>query len=167
VARCLLITQCTPVLDHEPWFVPQVRPCSQTVLKSRLKWSTSWWRGAGFYHRRSVDRWILAGGIGRFSIAYSSGFIVQISVRANPDDRVVIDEVPIDGRVGPLIRFFIASFSDGRLKRGRRVLESGAQDRCRVPLFLLLSRVLKIVVMRRSSYSDHRRVPLWMMTFWT
>jgi hypothetical protein len=81
-------------------------------------------------------------------------------VRANPDDRVVVDEVPIGGRVGPSIRFFVASFSDGRLKRGRRVLESGAQDRCRTPLFLLLSRVLKIVVMRRSSYSDRRRVPL-------
>jgi hypothetical protein len=36
-------------------------------------------------------------------IAYSSGFIVWISVRANPDDRVVIDKVPIDGRVGPSI----------------------------------------------------------------
>jgi hypothetical protein len=36
-------------------------------------------------------------------IAYSSGFIVWISVRANPDDRVVVDKVPIDGRVGPSI----------------------------------------------------------------
>jgi hypothetical protein len=59
-------------------------------------------------------------------IAYSSGFIVQISVRANPYDLVVVVEVPIDGRVGPSIRFFVASFSDGRLKRGHRVLESGA-----------------------------------------
>jgi hypothetical protein len=82
-------------------------------------------------------------------------------VRTNPDDRVVIDEVLIGGRVGLSIRFFIASFSDGRLKRGRRVLESGAQDHRRhTPLFLLLSRVLKIVFVRRSSYSDHRRVPL-------
>jgi hypothetical protein len=47
-------------------------------------------------------------------------------VRANPDDRVVIDEVPIGGRIGPSIKFFVASFSDGRLKRGHRVLESGA-----------------------------------------
>jgi hypothetical protein len=39
-------------------------------------------------------------------------------VRANPDDRVVVDEVPIGGRVGLSIRFFVASFSDGRLKRG-------------------------------------------------
>jgi hypothetical protein len=80
-------------------------------------------------------------------------------VRANPDDRVVVDEVPIGGRIGPSIRFFVASFSDGHLKRGRRVLESGAQDRRHAPLFLLLSRVLKIVVVRRS-YSDRRRVPL-------
>jgi hypothetical protein len=70
-------------------------------------------------------------------------------VRANPDDRVVADEVPIGGRVGPSIRFFVASFSDDRLKRGRRVLESGAQDHHRAPLFLLLSQVLKIVVVRR------------------
>jgi hypothetical protein len=81
-------------------------------------------------------------------------------VRANPDDRVVVDEVPIGGHVRPSIRFFIASFSDGRLKCGRRVLESGAQDRRHAPLFLLLSRVLKIVVVHRSSYSDRRCVPL-------
>jgi hypothetical protein len=47
------------------------------------------------------------------------------------------------------------------------VHESGAQDCCHAPLFLLFSRVLKIVIMRRSSYSDHRHVPLWMTTFWT
>jgi hypothetical protein len=47
-------------------------------------------------------------------------------VRANLDDWVVVDEVPIGGRVGPSIRFFVTRFSDGRLKRGRRVLESGA-----------------------------------------
>jgi hypothetical protein len=70
-------------------------------------------------------------------------------VRANPDDRLVVDEVLIGGRVGPSIRFFVASFSDGHLKRGRRVLESGAQDCHRTLLFLLLSRVLKIVVVRR------------------
>jgi hypothetical protein len=81
-------------------------------------------------------------------------------VSANPDDRVVIDEVLIGGRVGPSIRFFISSFSDGRLKRGHRVLELGAQDRHRAPLFLLLSRVLNIVIVHHSSYSDCRRVPL-------
>jgi hypothetical protein len=81
-------------------------------------------------------------------------------VRANPDDQVVVDEVPIRGHIEPLIRFFVASFSDDRLKRGRRVLESSAQDRRRAPLFLLLSRVFKIVVLCRSSYSDHHRVPL-------
>jgi hypothetical protein len=81
-------------------------------------------------------------------------------VRANPDDRVVVDKVPIGGRVGPSIRFFVASFSDDRLKRGHRVIESGAQDCHRAPLFLLLSRVLNIVIVRRSSYSDCHRVPL-------
>jgi hypothetical protein len=93
-------------------------------------------------------------------IAYSSGFIVWISVRDNPDDRVVIDEAPISGRIGPSIRFFVASFSDDRLKRGRRVLESGAQDRRHAPLFLLLSQVLKVVAVRRSYYSDRCRVLL-------
>jgi hypothetical protein len=76
------------------------------------------------------------------------------------NDRVVIDEVPIGDCVGPSIRFFVTSFSDGRLKRGRRVLESDAQDHHRTPFFLLLSWVLKIVVVCRSSYSDRRRVPL-------
>jgi hypothetical protein len=81
-------------------------------------------------------------------------------VRANPDDRVVINEVLIGGHVGLSIRFFVASFSDCRLKRGHRVLESGAQDHCSASLFLLLSRVFKIVVMCLSSYSDHRHVAL-------
>jgi hypothetical protein len=81
-------------------------------------------------------------------------------VKPNPDDRVVVNEVPIDSRVGPSIRFFVAIFSDGCLKRGRQVLESGAQYCRRAPLFLLLSRVLKIIVVHRSSYSDHRCVPL-------
>jgi hypothetical protein len=60
-------------------------------------------------------------------------------VRANLDDRVVVDEVPIGGRVGPSIKFFVASFSDGRLKCSRRVLESGAQDRHHALLFLFRS----------------------------
>jgi hypothetical protein len=81
-------------------------------------------------------------------------------VRANPDDRVVVDKVLIGGHVEPSIRFFVASFSDGRLKCDHQVLESGAQDHRRAPLFLLLSRVLKIVVVRNSSYSDRRCVPL-------
>jgi hypothetical protein len=108
VTHCLLITQRTSVLEREPEFVPHVRPCDQTVLKSRLKWSTAWWRGVRFYHRRSVNRWILAGGIDRFSIACSSGSIVRISVRANPDDKVVVDEVPVGGHVGPSIKSVIA-----------------------------------------------------------
>jgi hypothetical protein len=81
-------------------------------------------------------------------------------VRANPYDRLVVDEVSIGGRVGSSIKFFVASFSDGHLKRGRQVLESGAQGRRHAPLFLFLSWVLKIIVVCRSSYSDRRRVPL-------
>jgi hypothetical protein len=45
VVCCLSIPQCTPVLKREPRFVPQVRPCGQTVLKSGLRWSATWWRG--------------------------------------------------------------------------------------------------------------------------
>jgi hypothetical protein len=48
------------------------------------------------------------------------------------------------------------------LKRGRRVLESGAHDRRHAPLFLLLSRVLKFIVVRRSSYSDRHRALLFL-----
>jgi hypothetical protein len=70
-------------------------------------------------------------------------------VRANTDDRVVVDGVPIDGLIGLSIKIFIASFSDGHLKRGCRVFESGAQDRRRTPLILLLSQVLKVIVVRR------------------
>jgi hypothetical protein len=155
------------------------------MMKSQLKWSTTWWKWVRFYRRRFVDRWIFAGGIDHFLVAYSLGFIVRISVRANLNDRVVIDEVPIGGRVGPSIGFVVASCLTAawnvvveflRLQRNSKpiVVVSlascswvGAQDHRRAPLFLLLSRVLKIVVVHRSSYSDRRRVPLWMMTFWT
>jgi hypothetical protein len=51
---------------------------------------------------------MLAREIDRFSIAYSLGFIVRISVRANPDDRVVIDEVLIGGYFRPSIRSVVA-----------------------------------------------------------
>jgi hypothetical protein len=90
--RCLSIAQCTLILEREPRFVPQARPYSQTVLKFGLRWSTAWWRGVTFYHRRPIDHWVFAGGIDCFPIAMSdhadsSGFIVQISLRANPDDR--------------------------------------------------------------------------------
>jgi hypothetical protein len=81
-------------------------------------------------------------------------------VRANPNDWVVVDEVSISGHVGPSIRFFVASFSDDRLKRGHRVLELDAQDRRCAPFFLLLSRVLRIIVVRHFSYSDRCHVPL-------
>jgi hypothetical protein len=51
---------------------------------------------------------MLAREIDRFSIAYSLGFIVRISVRANPDDRVVIDEVLIGGYFRPSIGSVVA-----------------------------------------------------------
>jgi hypothetical protein len=38
----------------------------------------------------------------------SLGFVVRISLRANPDDRVVIDGVPISGHAGPSIEFIVA-----------------------------------------------------------
>jgi hypothetical protein len=38
----------------------------------------------------------------------SLDFIVQISLRTNPDDRVVVEGVPIDGRDGPSIGFIVA-----------------------------------------------------------
>jgi hypothetical protein len=147
------------------------------MLKSQLKWSTTWWRGARFYRRRSVDHWILAGGIDRFSIAYSSCFIVRISVRANPDDRVVVDEVTIGGHVGPSIRSVVTG--------------------CPIAAWNVVAEFLRlwgnskpIVVVRCSSYcwagcsrssscttllivepgaQDHRHAPLWMTTFrtWT
>jgi hypothetical protein len=50
---------------------------------------------------------------------------------ANPDDRVVVNEVLIGSRGRPSIRSVVA------------------QDRRRAPLFLLLSWVLKIVDVRR------------------
>jgi phage head maturation protease len=40
--------------------------------------------------------------------ADSSGFIVQISLRTNPDDRVVINGVSIGGHAGLSIGFIIA-----------------------------------------------------------
>jgi hypothetical protein len=151
-----------------------------------LKYRTTWWRGAGFYRRRFVDRWIVAGGIDRFSITYSSGFIVWISVRANPDDQVVVNEVSIGGRVGlsigsvvagcltaawnvvaeflrlrgnsmPIVVVRRASCSWAGCSRSSShttllIVEPGAQDRHHTPLFLLLSRVLKIVVVHRCEW---------------
>jgi hypothetical protein len=73
------------------------------MLKSGQRWSAI----------GGIDRWVLTEGIDRFLIvapdhADSSGFIVRISVRANPDDRVVVDGVPIGGHARPSIGFVIA-----------------------------------------------------------
>jgi hypothetical protein len=100
---CLSIAQCALILKREPRFVLYARPCGRTVLKFRLRWSAT----------GGIDRWVLAGGIDLFPIvapdhADSLGFVVRISLRANPDDRVVIDGVPIGGRARPLIGFIVA-----------------------------------------------------------
>jgi hypothetical protein len=105
VMRYLSITQF--------WFIPQARSCDRTVLKSGLRWSVTWWRGAAFYHRRPADRWALARGSNRYPIAIpnhtdSLSFVAWISLRANPDDPVVVDRVSIGGHAGPSIGFVIA-----------------------------------------------------------
>jgi hypothetical protein len=41
VVCCLSIAQCAPVLERESQFVPWVRSCDQTVLKSGLMWSAT------------------------------------------------------------------------------------------------------------------------------
>jgi hypothetical protein len=42
--------------------------------------------------------------------ADSSGFVVRISPRSNPEDRVVVDGVPIGGHAGLSIGFVIAGY---------------------------------------------------------
>jgi hypothetical protein len=102
VVRCLSITPCAPVLEQEPRFVPQAQPCGRIMLKFGLRWSAT----------EGIDRCVLARGIDHFPIttsdhADSSGFVVRISLRANLNDRVVVDGVPIDGRIGPSIGFVV------------------------------------------------------------
>jgi hypothetical protein len=40
--------------------------------------------------------------------ADSSSFVVRFSLKANPNDQVVVDEVSIGGRVGPSIGYVVA-----------------------------------------------------------
>jgi hypothetical protein len=113
VVHRLSIAQCAPVSEREPRSVPQVQPYDWTVLMFGLRWSATWLREATFCHRGVVDRWVLTERIDYFPIAMpdhadSSGFLVQISPMANPEDRVVIDGVLIGGRVGPSIGSVIA-----------------------------------------------------------
>jgi hypothetical protein len=145
VVCCLLITQHTPVLEWERWFVPQARPYGRTVLKFGLRCSATWWRGAVFYHRRLADHGVFAEGIDCCPIATSdhansSDFVAWISLRVNPDDRVVIDGVLISGRAGPLIGFVVAD--------------------CLTTAWNVVAKFLRpwwnskpMVVVRRSSYS--------------
>jgi hypothetical protein len=100
----LSIAQCAPVREWESRSISQVQPYGRTVLKSMLRWSATSLREAAFCHRGPVVCWALARGIDRFLIATldhadSLGFVVRISLRANLEDRVVIDGVPIVGRV--------------------------------------------------------------------
>jgi hypothetical protein len=97
-------------------------------------------------------------------------------VRANLNDRVVVDEVPIGGRVRPSIGSIIA----GSLTSAQNMIAE----------FLRLWGNSKPIIVMRHAYcswarcsrssscttllivepgvQDHRRrVPLWMMTFWT
>jgi hypothetical protein len=175
VAHCLLITQHTPVLEREPRFVPQVRPCGRTLLKFRLKWSTAWWRGAGFYRRRSVDYWILAGRIDRFSIAYFSAFIVRILVRVNPDDRVIVDEVSIGGRVRPSIGSVVASWLTAtwnvvteflRLRGNSKPIIVVCRASCSWAGCSRSSSYITLLIVEPGA-QDRRRAPLWMTTFRT
>jgi hypothetical protein len=108
VVRCLSIAQCTLILEWEPQSVPLVWPYGRIVLKSGLRWSATWWRGAAFLCRKPVERWVLARGIDRFPIATldpvdSSGFAVRISPRNNLGDRVMIV-----GRARKSIRSIVA-----------------------------------------------------------
>jgi hypothetical protein len=145
VVHCLSIAQRAPILEWEPRFIPLVRPCGRTVLKSKMRWSVTWWREATFYRCRPVDRWVLTGGIEPFLIATlnhanSLGFIVRISPRANPKDWVVIDGVPIGSRNGLSIRFIIA----GYLMTAWNVVTKFLRPRWNLKL---------IVIMHRSSCS--------------
>jgi hypothetical protein len=113
VVRCLSVAQHVQIWEWEPQSVPQVHPYGRTLLKSELKWSATWWRLAIFCHCGPVDRWVLSGGIACFSIAMPDhadflSFVVRISLRANLNDRVVIDGVLIGGRIGPSIRYVVA-----------------------------------------------------------
>jgi hypothetical protein len=115
------------------------------MLKSRLKWSATWLRGVTFCHRGPVDCWILARGIDCFLIATpdhvdSSCFIVWISLRANLDDRIVIDGVSIVGHPRLSIGFVVAS----RLTAAWKVVAEFLRPR---------GNSKSIVVVRRSSSS--------------
>jgi hypothetical protein len=143
-------------------------PCRLDLNKFLLRWWHVAYRSLNAHRfwsvRSDLSRgftptvglcWSLDRGIDCFSIAYSLDFIVHISVRANLDDRVVVDEVSIGGHVGPSIRFFVASFFwwpletwspsswIGCARSSPRttllIVESGAQDRRRAPLFLFRS----------------------------
>jgi hypothetical protein len=86
--------------------------------------------------------------------ADSSGFFVRISPRANPENRVVIDRVPISSHAELSIGFVVAG--------GHRVLEASMElevDHRHAPLFLFLSRVLKIVIFAHREWQRSEHEP--------
>jgi hypothetical protein len=87
--------------------------------------------------------------------ADSPGFIVRISLRANPDDQVVIKKSRGRWPRWTVDQIYHSWLPDDRLKRGRQVFEAsmelGVDGRC-APLFLLLSRALKIIVFFRREW---------------
>jgi hypothetical protein len=137
VVVCFLwIAYRTPILDRESRFVPLVQPLAEPGMPRTSLWGQMLHRlnddvrpncaeirvevachstkRNHIERHQSADCRVLAGGVGRFTFVVpdhvdSSDFLVRISPRANPKDRVVIDGVLIDGRVGLSIRSVVAS----------------------------------------------------------
>jgi hypothetical protein len=158
-----------------PISVPQVWPCDRIVLKSGLKWSATWWRGVTFCRRGPVDRWVVAGGIDRFSIAMpnhanSSGFIVRISLRANSEGRVVVDGLTIDGHAGLSIGFVVTGcltvawnvVTEFLRRRGnsKSIVVVGRSSCCWVGCSRSSSCVALLVL--EPGAQDHRLLPPWL-----
>jgi hypothetical protein len=178
VVWCLLIAQRASVLEREPWFVLQVRPYGRTMLKSGLRWSTTWWRRAIFYRHRPIDRWVLIGEIDHFPIATpdhadSSDFIVRSLPKANSKDQVVIDAVLIGSRAGLSIRFVVAGclmitwnvVTEFLRPRSRSsscatllVLKPGGQDRRLIPPWIA---AFKIGIACPSETAHRRSTASW------
>jgi hypothetical protein len=150
------------------------------MLKSRLRWSAIWLREAAFCHRGLIVRWALAGGIDRFLIATldhadSLGFVVRISLRANPEDRVVVDGVSISGRVGPSIGSVVA----GCLTTAWNVIAEFLRLRGNSKPIIVVRRAFcswagcsrssscTTFLIVESGAQDCHHAPLWMTTFRT
>jgi hypothetical protein len=147
-----------------------------------MRWSATWLREAAFCHRGPVVRWALVGGIDRFLIATLDhadylGFIVRISLRDNLEDRVVIDGVPIGGRVGPSIESIIAGCLTAAWNMVAEFLRLRGNLNSK-PIIIVCHASCSWVGCSRSSLcttllivesgaQDRRCVPLWMTIFRT